>query len=60
MAAFENEIIRMREFQSVEFPIMLAQRRAKQVELARRTVALLRLLEAKREVRGGGERGGEG
>jgi len=49
MNSFENEIIRMREFQSVEFPIMLAQRRAKQVELGRRTIEILRRLEAKRE-----------
>jgi hypothetical protein len=31
LQSFENEVIRMREFQSVEYPIMLAQRRAKQV-----------------------------
>ena len=49
LQSFEREVIRMREFQSVEFPIMLAQRRAKQVELGRRTIEILRRLETKRE-----------
>jgi hypothetical protein len=33
------QVIRMREFQSVEFPIMLAQRRAKQVTAPRPCVS---------------------
>ena len=41
MKSFEHELVRMREFQSVEYPIMLAQRRAKQVDLGRRTIELL-------------------
>jgi hypothetical protein len=48
LQSFEEEVNRMKEFQAVEFPKMVAQRRAKQVELSRRALECIRRVEMQR------------
>ena len=46
IAICQEQVIRMRKLQSVDLPIMLAERRKKQAELGQRTIEVLRRLEA--------------
>lgn len=52
----EGEVNRMREFQTVQLPKMIAQRRATQVELGRRALEVMRRLEMQRQPSAQGSR----
>lgn len=52
----EGEVNRMREFQTVQLPKMLAQRRATQVELGRRALEVMRRLEMQKQPSAQGSR----